>query len=83
LGDLLGDRDSCGENGLEDARAEFITGSYDLEASVVRALFDLLAGAFDAVLGVLTNLLEGGIALGVPLLQFLFAGLEDLGPGFA
>ncbi len=41
------------------------------------ALIDLLTGSADTLLGMLSDLREGGFALGVPLLQFLVASLED------
>ena len=68
---------------IEDARAQLVAHRFDLEPGLLGALLDLLAGAANALLRVLTHLGEGGLALRIPLLQLLVAGLEDLGLGRA
>src|SRR6185437_3475625 len=62
-------------------RTQLGAHAFDLRTSRRGALLDVLLCRTDTLLRRLPNLFDGGIALGVPLLQLLVTGLKDRGLG--
>ena len=69
------------EDGGEDLGGQLAGGGLDLAAGLGALSGEGLLGCMDTLLGSLAGRGKSGFALGVPLMDALFAAAEDLGAG--